>query len=108
MSLYEIERSSAGDQDTDKLLHYGFMVWRTDGKGLLKGAISSMNAYDLDGKCYIEFALQAPTGDSSDFCNYTFPCVDMDQAVAIIDEYYVTLVDRYTIDNAIHDMEQEV
>jgi len=106
MSLYHIEKNSASEEETGSLCHYGFFVWRTDNRSMPKGAITSMNAYNYSNTCYIEFAIQAPTGDSSDFCHYTFPCVNMEQAVTIVDEYYVLVIDRYNIDNMLHEMQE--
>lgn len=69
---------------------YGFSVSRTNGYSLPKGFTSSYCAtvYNMETqgqKVWIEFAIQSPTGDSSDHHNYTFPCVDFEQAMHIVD-----------------------
>jgi len=79
--------------DSETTSIYGFFVYRNDGRSMPKGTITSFNAcWDkpnarFNGRTQIEFAVQSPTGDSSDHYNYTMPCVDFDQAKAIADKY---------------------
>lgn len=70
---------------------YGFSVCRTDGRSLPKSFISSYCATHhtpsakFQSTTHIEFGIQSPTGDSSDHHNYTFPCVDFQQAKKLVD-----------------------
>jgi len=79
--------------DTDSSSIYGFFVYRKDGKSMPKGMITSFNAMwykALDrfpSFSQIEFAVQSPTGDSSDHFDYTMPCANFEQAKAIVDNY---------------------
>lgn len=79
--------------ESETMTVYGFMVYRKDGKSMPKGMITSFNAYmqesmyEFDAKTHIEFAVQSPTGDSSDHHHYTMPCLNFDQAISIVDKY---------------------
>ena len=79
--------------DTDTSSIYGFFVYRKDGRSMPKGIITSFNAYwyktnvEFESRTEIEFAVQSPTGDSSDHYNYTMPCANFEQAKEIVDKY---------------------
>lgn len=75
------------DVDTEQLQAYGFQAWNVDGRSLPKGMYSSYVAYYQvqSQRCYIEFSMQSPTGDSSDHHNFTFPCLNFEQAMSIVD-----------------------
>jgi len=77
------------EYDSETMSIYGFIVYRKDGYSIPKGMITSFNAYSYksNGNVQIEFAVQSPTGDSSDHFNYTMPCSDFGQAKAIVDNY---------------------
>jgi hypothetical protein len=80
------------ESDSEYMQVYGFSVCRKDGYSMPKGMITSFNAYLYKHptghhKVEVEFSIQAPTGDASDHCHYTFPCLDFDQAKRIVNEY---------------------
>lgn len=70
---------------------YGFSVSRDSGRSLPKGFVSSYCAThhkpgaEFQSGTHIEFGIQSPTGDSSDHHNYTFPCINFEQAKQIVD-----------------------
>lgn len=90
----------------DKLEVYGFMSYRTDGRSMPKGWITSYNAYtrigeSAMGSTWIEFSIQSPTGDSSDHHTFRFPCLDFEQAKSIVLNNYLILeimMDEYEVD----------
>ena len=90
----------------DKLEVYGFMSYRTDGRSMPKGWITSYNAYtrigeSAIGSSWIEFSIQSPTGDSSDHHTFRFPCLNFEQATSIVLANYRNieiLMDEYELD----------
>lgn len=97
---FVLERTHWSEEKTEGYSygHYGFIVYRRDGRSLPKGWISSMNAVlskpdsnssrFLDDHVEIEFGMQAPTGDASDHCHYVIPCATWGQACKIVDAYH--------------------
>lgn len=80
----------SGEEYGDSQVVYGFVAYDDSGRSMPKGSITSYNAtaYKQNAvtrRVIVEFSIQSPTGDSSDFHNYSFPCLDMTQAVAIVD-----------------------
>jgi len=73
---------------------HGFFVYNEDGSSLRKGSISSFSAHAYSGKSWIEFGIQSPTGDSSDFHHFTFPCASFEQAMDIVNEYKATFMTK--------------
>jgi hypothetical protein len=89
------------DQSYDGLQSYGFMVWRKNGYSLPKGMIGSYAAYFTKGSSVtVEFSIQSPTGDASDFHHYTFPCLNKQQAIAMVDLWYDVVSMQVEIENA--------
>ena len=80
----------SGEEYGDSQVVYGFVAYDDSGRSMPKGSVTSYNAtaYKRNAvtrRVVVEFSIQSPTGDSSDFHNYSFPCLDMTQAVAIVD-----------------------
>jgi len=80
----------SGEEYGDSQVVYGFMAYDDSGKSMPKGSVTSYNATAykqnaITRRVIVEFSIQSPTGDSSDFHNYSFPCLDMEQAKAIVD-----------------------
>jgi len=99
--MFSIENN---DYDSDEMSVYGFIVYRRDGLSMPKGMITSFNARwykpnsEFASIVQIEFGVQSPTGDSSDHHNYSMPCVDFDQAKAIVENYrqgISTMLEKY-------------
>ena len=99
--LFKLELNDAKGEHQEV---WGFMTWRRDGRSMPKGWITSMNAYrrldtgDHEASAWIEYAIQSPTGDSSDHLHYTIPCVNFDQAQSIVAQWYAfveTMMDEY-------------
>jgi hypothetical protein len=77
------------DTRTEHTQVWGFMAYRTDGRSMPKGWITSYNAYcrkdnGYETSAWIEFGIQSPTGDSSDHLHYTIPCVNFEQAQLMV------------------------
>jgi len=88
----KIERTSSRSEHHDS---YGFMVYRPNGYSLPKGMISSFCAIKTEittpydkWDIRIEFSVQSPTGDASDFHHYTMSCAEWGQAKAIVDQWF--------------------
>lgn len=79
---------------------YGFMCYRPNGYSLPKGFLSSFSAQcrkpvegtmnDMYEDVHIEFSFQSPTGDSSDFHHYSYPCLSWEQAKEIVVRNYLS------------------
>lgn len=81
---------------TDQSECYGFMAYRTDGRSMPKGWITSYNAYrrlenEVELAAWIEFGIQSPTGDSSDHHHFTVPCLNFRQAKSIVLDQYMAV-----------------
>jgi hypothetical protein len=91
-SSLKIERTSSRSEHHDS---YGFQIFRMNGYSIPKGMIGSFYAIKSEittpyekWDIRIEFSIQAPTGDASDFCHYTIPCSEWGQAKAIVDQWF--------------------
>jgi hypothetical protein len=79
---------------------YGFIVYNRSGYSLPKGMYSSYVAHNhvSADRCYVEFSIQSPTGDSSDHHNFTYPCVSFEQAKRIV-EMHSKMVQAWIMEN---------
>lgn len=72
---------------------YGFTVVRKDNTSIPKGTISSVFANIVmsgvgDYEILVEFSIQSPTGDSSDFHHWSMGAMTWNQAKKIVDDWY--------------------
>ena len=88
----KLERTSSRSEHHDS---YGFNIYRKNGYSIPKGMISSFHAIKSQittpyekWDIRIEFSVQSPTGDASDFFHYTIPCSEWSQAKAIVDQWF--------------------
>jgi len=101
----KIERTSSRSEHHDS---YGFIVYRPNGYSLPKGMISSFCAIKTEvttpyekWDIRIEFSVQSPTGDASDFYHYTMQCDEWGQAKAIVDQWFSTITTMVETNNYI-------
>jgi len=105
---YTIQMITADEEETGNLCHYGFNVYRYDNKSLVKGMISYMAAILYNSKVTIEMHIQSPTGDSSDFHSFVMPCLTMNQACGIVDEYHNSMLNWCNKENDLIELNERV
>jgi len=82
---------------------YGFFITSDDGASLPKGMISSYRVertgYSNGGQ--IEFSVQSPTGDSSDFHNFSHAVSDYNQGKYIVLQWQLLMLGQHLLSHSV-------
>jgi hypothetical protein len=103
LALYDSYRLNVELTDIvsdDQMTAYGFTVWRKNGYCLPKGMIGSYVARIHPDGVSVDFSIQSPTGDASDFHRYSFPCVSKEQAITMVDYWHAMVSEQARLENS--------
>jgi len=82
---------------------YGFFVTNDDGGSLPKGMISSYRVektgYSNGGQ--IEFSVQSPTGDASDFFSFSHEVSDYNQGKYIVLQWQLLMLGQHLLSHSV-------